>query len=50
MFEPMYSGQSDSESSRNFDWIKHLRFEISSLASGENRKRIGIKVQTFFNF
>ena len=49
MFKSMYSGQSDSESSRNFDWIKHLRFEISSQASGENRKRIGMKVKTFFN-
>ena len=38
MFEPLQDGQSDSESSRKFDRSKQVRFEVSSLASGEEEK------------
>ena len=39
MFEPLQDGQSDSESSRKFDRSKQVRFEVSSLASGEEEKK-----------
>ena len=39
MFEPLQDDQSDSESSRKFDRRKQVRFEVSSLASGEQEKQ-----------
>ena len=39
MFEPLQDGQSGSESSRKFDRSKQVRFEVSSLASGEEEKQ-----------
>ena len=39
IFEPLQDDQSDSESSRMFDRSKQVRFEVSSLASGEEEKQ-----------